>query len=163
MRLLVEGPTSARPSLLAFDLWEGRWRSVDLRSLAEAGCPTCRDGDFPWLDGRRGGRTTVLCGRDAVQIAPASAAADLAVIAARLRASGRVAVNEWLVRAEVEPGIAVSVFADGRVIVQGTRDESRARRPDRRDARPACEHHKADGGERRHACAVPHASPCRCV
>jgi hypothetical protein len=33
----------------------------------------------------------------------------------------------WMVRAEVEPGLTVSVFADGRAIVAGTREESRAR------------------------------------
>jgi molybdopterin/thiamine biosynthesis adenylyltransferase len=128
MKLLVEGTATARPVLLAFDLWEGRWRSVDLSQLAAAGCPTCRDGDSPWLEGRLGGRTTVLCGRDAVQVASSTAArADLASIADRLRPAGRVTVNEWLVRAEVEPGITLSIFADGRAIVQGTRDESRAR------------------------------------
>ena len=128
MKLLVEGTAAVRPALLAFDLWEGRWRSVDLSSLAAAGCPTCRDGDSPWLDGRLGGRATVLCGRDAVQVASATAArADLASIAERLRPAGRVTVNDWLVRAEVEPGITLSIFADGRGIVQGTRDESRAR------------------------------------
>jgi len=36
-------------------------------------------------------------------------------------------VNEWLLRAEVEPGIRLSVFADGRAIVDGTRDEARGR------------------------------------
>jgi adenylyltransferase/sulfurtransferase len=63
-----------------------------------------------------------------VQVASSTAArADLASIADRLRPAGRVTVNEWLVRAEVEPGITLSIFADGRAIVQGTRDESRAR------------------------------------
>lgn len=128
MKLLVEGPARVRSVLLAFDLWEGRWRSVDLSPLAAVGCPTCRAGDSPWIEGRLGGRATVLCGRDAVQVASATAArADLASIAERLRPAGRVTVNDWLVRAEVEPGIMLSIFADGRAIVQGTRDESRAR------------------------------------
>jgi len=38
-----------------------------------------------------------------------------------------VTKNKWLVRTEVEPGIVISVFADGRLIVTGTRDPSQAR------------------------------------
>jgi len=38
-----------------------------------------------------------------------------------------VTANPWLVRADLEGGIRLSVFADGRAIVFGTRDEVRAR------------------------------------
>jgi adenylyltransferase/sulfurtransferase len=114
--------------LLVCDLWEGVWRTVDLSSLAVDGCPTCRGGDFPWLEGRIGASATVLCGREAVQVAaPERHVVDLDGLAARLSAVGRVTANAWLVRADVEPGIQLSVFADGRAIVAGTREEARAR------------------------------------
>jgi adenylyltransferase/sulfurtransferase len=114
--------------LLACDLWEGVWRSIDLSSLAEQGCATCRAGDFPWLDGRMGTQAAAICGRDAVQVAAAvGVTIDLAALAARLGPFGAVTANPWLVRAEVEPGIQLSVFADGRAIVAGTREESKAR------------------------------------
>jgi len=128
IKLLVGATGPAGGRLLACDLWEGSWRSIDLAVLAREGCPTCQGGDFPWLDGRCGGRATVLCGRDAVQVAAAASGdVDLADLAARLRATVSVTHNPWLVRAEVEPGIQLSVFADGRAIVAGTREESRAR------------------------------------
>lgn len=128
IKLLVGAHAEVARRMLVCDLWENVWRSIDLTALAAAGCPTCRGGDFPWLDGRLGGRATVLCGRDAVQVAAASSSGvDLADLAARLRTTGSVAHNPWLVRAEVEPGIHLSVFADGRAIVAGTREESRAR------------------------------------
>jgi hypothetical protein len=38
-----------------------------------------------------------------------------------------VSANAWIVRSGVEPGIELAVFADGRAIVSGTRDEARAR------------------------------------
>jgi len=115
--------------LLVCDLWEGSWRSVDLSPLSARGCPTCRGGDFPWLEGRLGGPATALCGRDAVQVSPAAGATiDLAAVAGRLATIGRVTTsNAWIVRAEVEAGIELSVFADGRAIVTGTREEARAR------------------------------------
>ncbi len=52
---------------------------------------------------------------------------DLASLAERLRSVGPVTANPWLVRLDVEPGVQLSVFADGRVIVTGTRDEAKAR------------------------------------
>lgn len=126
MRLIVGGPVGDR--LLVCDLWTDTWRTVDLTVLAATGCPTCRGGDYPWLEGRVGGRAATLCGRDAVQVLPATrAAVDLEAIAGRLAAVGTVSVNAWIVRAEVEPGIQLSVFADGRAIVTGTRAEPHAR------------------------------------
>jgi adenylyltransferase/sulfurtransferase len=128
IKLLVGTAEPQGNRLLACDLWEGEWRSIDLGRLAEEGCPTCRGGDSPWLEGRLGGRATALCGRDAVQVMAATLGSiDLADLATRLRGVGPVTHNPWLVRAEVEPGIQLSVFADGRAIVAGTREEPRAR------------------------------------
>lgn len=128
IKLLVGAIDGIGNRLLACDLWEGAWRSIDLSALAEQGCPTCRSGDFPWLEGRMGAQASVICGRDAVQVAPsAGGTVDLVALAARLGLFGAVTVNPWLVRAEVEQGIQLSVFADGRAIVAGTREESKAR------------------------------------
>jgi len=113
--------------MLVCDLWENVWRTIDLSALAAAGCPTCRGGDFPWLEGRLGGRPTALCGREAVQVMPATPGVDLAALAARLPSVAKVIANQWIVRAQVEPGLELAVFADGRAIVSGTRDETRAR------------------------------------
>jgi len=114
--------------LLACDLWEGQWRSIDLSGLAAVGCPTCRGGDYPWLEGREGSRAAVLCGREAVQIAPRpGTVVDLDALATRMAAVGTVAANPWIVRFQTADGLEVSVFRDGRAIVSGTRDEARAR------------------------------------
>jgi adenylyltransferase/sulfurtransferase len=126
IRLVVGGSRSG-DRLLVCDLWEQSWRTVDLAPLAAAGCPTCRHGDYPWLEGRVGGRPAVLCGRDAVQVSAAAAGVDLAALAERLASVAPVTANPWIVRARVEPGIELAVFADGRAIVSGTREESRAR------------------------------------
>jgi molybdopterin-synthase adenylyltransferase len=118
----------AEGRLLVVDLWEGRWHSLDLSPLARRGCPTCRGGERPWLNGGETTAARPLCGRDAVQIAPRRPMqVDLEAVAAGLAAAAGVVVNPWMVRAEVEPGVTVSVFADGRAIVAGTREESRAR------------------------------------
>lgn len=124
---LVVGPHDTAGRMLVCDLWASAWRTVDLSPLAATGCPTCRSADFPWLDGRLGGRPTPLCGRDAVQVPAVVGSVDLAALAERLATVGAVVANRWIVRADVEDGIQLSVFADGRAIVSGTRDEARAR------------------------------------
>jgi adenylyltransferase/sulfurtransferase len=129
IKLLVGASDGTAGRMLAFDLWTGEWRVVDLAPLARVGCPTCREADYPWLDGRLGGSATPLCGRDAVQVmaATANGRVDLVALAEKLAAIAAVTANQWILRAEVEPGIRLSVFADGRAIVDGTRDESRGR------------------------------------
>jgi adenylyltransferase/sulfurtransferase len=64
----------------------------------------------------------VLCGRDSVQISgrPGSGL-DLNALAARLAAVGKVERNRFLVRVAVDR-YSLTVFADGRAIVAGTRD-----------------------------------------
>lgn len=127
IKLVVGAPEAASNRLLVCDLWSNVWRTVDLAPLVAAGCPTCRAADYPWLEGRLGGRPTPLCGRDAVQVPSAGGGVDLAAVAARLARVGTVVANRWIVRADVEEGIQLAVFADGRAIVTGTREEARAR------------------------------------
>jgi adenylyltransferase/sulfurtransferase len=62
-----------------------------------------------------------------VQVPSAGGGVDLAALAERLATVGAVVANRWIVRADVEAGIQLSVFADGRAIVSGTRDEAKAR------------------------------------
>ena len=127
IKLLVSTDQPPASQLLVFDLWEPTWRTIDLAPLAAVGCGSCRGNDRPWLASRQS-EATLLCGQDAVQFLPAATRpADLESLAARLGEAGPVTANRWLVRAEVEPGVTLSVFADGRLIVTGIRDATRAR------------------------------------
>ena len=127
IKLIVGERDHVGGRLLVCDLWEQAWRTVDLSPLAAEGCGTCRGGEHPWLEGRLGARSAPLCGREAVQVSAAGGPIDLAALAERLTGVGRVVATRWIVRADVEEGIQLSVFADGRAIVSGTREEARAR------------------------------------
>lgn len=111
-----------------WDLWDNRFRQIGLDQISlEQRCETCRGVSFPWLDGHRGSRSTVLCGRNAVQVsAPAGTRVQLDDLAQRLRGMGHVETNPFLLRFTL-PEYSFTLFADGRAIVHGTEDESIAR------------------------------------
>jgi adenylyltransferase/sulfurtransferase len=71
--------------------------------------------------------TTVLCGRNAVQVSPRrESRIDLGALAARLRAAGEVKANPYLVRLRAGE-YELTVFGDARAIVRGTDDAALAR------------------------------------
>jgi adenylyltransferase/sulfurtransferase len=113
------------PGLAAVDLWEGTFEVMDLRDR-EPWCPSCVEQRFDYASSTP--RTSsVLCGRDAVQLrGEAEAVVDLQTLAARLRPAGEVMSNDHLVRFRA-PDAELVVFADGRAIVKGVADVARAR------------------------------------
>ena len=127
LKVLSGNLQAVAPVLTVVDLWNGRLRQVDLSSLRDqVDCPTCKKSDFPWLDGKEGSRTAVLCGRNAVQLSHAGAAVDLGRLAQRLEGVGRVVCNTFLLRLHVD-SYEITVFPDGRAIVGGTDDIATAK------------------------------------
>lgn len=123
-------------TLLEFDLWTNVRRRIDLSSARREECVCCGLRRFEYLSGERGGGTASLCGQDAVQVTPDGEEArgiDLEVLAARLGAHGRFERTPFMVRGvlEGERGEAgpceLTVFADGRAVVRGTRKPEFAR------------------------------------
>jgi len=109
------------------DLWAGLFRSSALAEAKRPDCLTCGQRRFEFLE-RPSGRSVSLCGRNAVQVTPAVSptAFDLDGVAAKLRALGRVEQSPHLVRCELQ-GLQLTVFGDGRAIVQGTTSAEQAR------------------------------------
>jgi adenylyltransferase/sulfurtransferase len=130
IKILSGNRSAVNRGLMVIDLWENRFRQVGLSRLAEQGCATCRGGDFPWLAGRRGSQTAVLCGRNAVQLAaPAgetAGAVSLDALAQKLNGVGRLTRNPYLLRLAID-GYTITLFGDGRAIVAGTDDVAVAR------------------------------------
>lgn len=115
-------------ALTVVQMWDNTLRHVNLDSLAESGdCPTCNRQEFPWLDGQRGSHTAVLCGRNAVQLSfPDRESLSLEALEEKLAGVGEVSRNRFLLRLAVD-GYVLSVFPDGRAIIQGTEDIPEAR------------------------------------
>lgn len=114
--------------LLSVDLWDGRFQRLKVRGLRELGtCPCCVHGRYEHLDARHESQTTTLCGRDSVQISfPPGHALDFDGVAGRLAVLGPVQRNAFLLRCTID-GHPVTLFRDGRAIVEGTREPAAAR------------------------------------
>lgn len=120
--------------LSIIDVWTGQFRSVDVTTLRESSdCPACDRSERLWLHGGTQSSSTILCGRNAVQVTPATRL-DLSLIqlAERMSRSGAVTANAFLVRLTVsetpgEPSCELTVFPDGRAIIRGTEDPGIAR------------------------------------
>ncbi len=126
IKLLVETVEALHGSLMQIDVWQNDWRKIRLTEPA-ADCIACGRRKFEFLDAVRQEFSAVLCGRNAVQIAPQkNTAVDLASLEARLRMIGEAKRNEYLVRAKVD-GHEITVFRDARAIIHGTDDVSEAR------------------------------------
>ena len=115
--------------VLSLRAWDGAWRSRRLFESAapSALCPVCSEGRFPALEGEGASEVVKLCGRSAVQVAPAARERpDLEALERRLSRVGQVRRSEHLLSADVED-VSLTVFADGRCVVRGTGDPLRAR------------------------------------
>jgi adenylyltransferase/sulfurtransferase len=116
--------------LLIVDVWEATLRKMNVATLRErSDCPACVQGKRDWLSGVRGSQTTVLCGRNAVQVSPAARQSlVLSDLAARLRGSGDVSHNAFLLRLTLpREDCQLTIFPDGRAIIKGTDDATVAR------------------------------------
>jgi molybdopterin/thiamine biosynthesis adenylyltransferase len=110
--------------LVSFDVWSGKYHSVRVAKNPE--CRACAHHDFRYLDGQAQPHVT-MCGRDSVQIHERTRNLDLAAISLRLSAvAADVRHNDFLLRFRVAPH-EITVFADGRAIIKGTRDPAVAR------------------------------------
>ncbi len=126
LKLLVGNLDSLHASLMQFDVWANDRQRIKLGD-PNPDCKTCGLRIFEFLDSETPEFSAVLCGRDAVQIAPPRPTViDLLALAAKLTPLGEVKQNEYLVRFAADDH-EMTVFADGRAIVKGTDDISTAR------------------------------------
>jgi molybdopterin/thiamine biosynthesis adenylyltransferase len=124
LKFLTGQPSLMRRSLLSFDLWTSE-RSEISTTRPNPDCTVCGQRIFSHLAGE--GRPHItLCGRNSVQIHEHHRPVDFAAMRDRLAPHGQVRFNELLLRFERAPH-TLTLFADGRAIIQGTTDVTLAR------------------------------------
>jgi adenylyltransferase/sulfurtransferase len=128
MKLIVGETDKLHRSLIRIDVWDFQFNRMDLAGFVDRqNCPACGKGEFEFLRGAGRQVTTTLCGRNAVQIARSGPAKiDFAALAERLKPSGEVAFNDFLLRFRVDD-YDITVFRDARSIIRGTTDPAIAR------------------------------------
>ena len=126
LKILTDKREKLHRSLMQFDVWENDWRKIKL-GKPNPDCETCAKGNYEFLDAEAREFSAVLCGRNAVQIAPPKAVnLDLPKLAERLQSLADVKQNEYLARLTIDD-YELTIFRDGRAIVRGTDDISTAR------------------------------------
>ncbi|MBC8028485.1 MAG: ThiF family adenylyltransferase [Pyrinomonadaceae bacterium] len=126
LKLLTGHLDMLHSSLMQFDVWRNEWRKIN-PGPPSPDCTTCALGKFTTLEAAAADFAAVLCGRDAVQISPAqSTRVDFESLAERLRASGEVKFNDYLLRFRTGD-FELTVFQDARSIIRGTSEIKTAR------------------------------------
>jgi molybdopterin-synthase adenylyltransferase len=123
-KLLTGARDRLRRSLLSFDLWTNE-RSEVATAHPRPDCEVCQMRNFAHLRGE--GRPHItLCGRNSVQIHEHHRPVDFAEMETKLRPHGNVRSNNLLLRFERGDHV-ITLFADGRALIQGTTDITQAR------------------------------------
>lgn len=126
LKILTGNADRLHRSLIQIDVWQNDWRKIKL-TKPNADCECCAKRNFEFLDAAQSEFSAVLCGRNAVQIAPPKLTdLDLKALGARLKNVGAVKQNEYLLRLNLGE-YELTVFKDARAIVRGTDDIMTAR------------------------------------
>jgi molybdopterin/thiamine biosynthesis adenylyltransferase len=124
LKLLAGREQALHGRLISSDVWSGHFQSV--RVAQDPACRACVRRNFSYLQGQAQPHIT-LCGRDSVQIHERGRSLDLGALRVRLAATvSDVRHNEFLLCFRAEP-YQMTIFADGRAILKGTKDPAIAR------------------------------------
>jgi molybdopterin/thiamine biosynthesis adenylyltransferase len=124
LKLLAGCEPALNGRLISCDVWSGRFQSV--RVARNSHCLVCIKREFAHLEGHAQPHIT-MCGRDSVQIHESGRALDLGLLKSRLAPTvDDVRQNEFLLRFRIA-SYEMTVFADGRAILKGTKDPATAR------------------------------------
>ncbi|WP_416149368.1 ThiF family adenylyltransferase [Salipaludibacillus sp. HK11] len=126
MKLLTDNQDDIANELTTFDIWKNHHFSMKLGEANEQ-CPTCQLKEYPTLTESDQDQVTTLCGRDTVQIVN-NGTVDLEESEKKLRSLVKdLKRTPFLLRVYLHEGETMVLFPDGRTLIQGTEDISRAK------------------------------------
>ncbi|WP_338471089.1 thiazole biosynthesis adenylyltransferase ThiF [Niallia sp. XMNu-256] len=129
LKILVEDWEAVRTTFVSFDLWRNQYSSMKMTKAKDESCLSCgNERTYPFLDSDNLTKSTVLCGRDTVQVRPARPLEiSLEELANQLTSVGyEVKGNPYLISVETNQERIV-IFKDGRALVHGTKDLTAAK------------------------------------
>jgi molybdopterin/thiamine biosynthesis adenylyltransferase len=128
IKILTGNYASVNKSLLEIDVWETNFRQIDISELKDTNnCPTCKLHNYEFLKAEAGIMTTLLCGKNAIQVMSRNIGnIDLRHLEQRLGSIADVSCNDFMLKFKIKDH-AFTVFPDGRAIITGTADTSIAK------------------------------------
>lgn len=127
MKLLLGEVDRLRKGLFFIDVWDNDARALDMSAMNNSDCVCCKQGKYEFLDGAEFETAAKLCGSSSVQVSPSTPRKlNLNDLAKRLSEIGTAKANPHLLRFQTAEA-ALTIFADGRVLVHGCDDLERAR------------------------------------
>lgn len=127
LKLLTNQHHLLRRTLLSFDLWMSKHSEISTH-MPDPQCAVCHGYRFRYLEGTARPQIT-LCGRNSVQIHEHHRAVDLKQLQEQLAMHSDIEdlrINALLLRFRRGPH-RITVFTDGRALIQGTTDAATAR------------------------------------
>ena len=126
LKILAEDWDAVRTAFVSFDLWRNEYSCIKMSRAKYQGCLSCGENrTYPYLEAENMTKTTVLCGRDTVQIRPSvQGEISLKELAGQLSSLGyEVKGNPYLISVDLgDSGERMVIFKDGRALVHGTKD-----------------------------------------
>ena len=128
MKILTGHREAVLREMVSIDRWQGRFRSFHVPvQERQPDCPACGQGKFDFLNSGKKSRTVTLYGRESFQLSPTGETMiDLTDLRTRWSAIGTVTGSESLIHLQAGD-YRLTVFADGRAIVHGAKDEAQAK------------------------------------
>lgn len=121
---IMNGEDSSR-ELAFIDIWQGDIQRIKVKK--NPACVCCGKHNYEFLQAKKRKMAVSLCGRNAVQIVPATLmTGGIQQLQKKLTKLGNVSMVDGLLRFDAK-GVDMTVFPDGRVIVGGTTDLSKAK------------------------------------
>lgn len=128
LKILMGQHDRVMRSFLKFDLWEGSRVRVDLSDAKDQSCPCCAHREFRFLN-QEDEIAQAICGKNAIQVNPTTRnRIDLGQLTQSLNNHGEFERTAVLTRGVLRDSqIHLTVFYDGRAILDGLDDPSLAR------------------------------------
>jgi adenylyltransferase/sulfurtransferase len=131
LKFLTHQPEKMRRTLLSHDLWLNQHTEIAAAGAPRHDCTVCGQHIYRHLSGENRPQIT-LCGRNSVQIHEHNRPIDLNTMKIRLAPHGHVRSNNLLLRLELparngDAAHTITLFPDGRALIQGTTDIAVAR------------------------------------
>ncbi|MDQ0271800.1 thiazole biosynthesis adenylyltransferase ThiF [Cytobacillus purgationiresistens] len=129
LKILVEDWDAVRTTFTSFDLWRNQYTNIKITKAKDEGCLSCGEArTYPFLQNENLMKTTVLCGRDTVQVRPPTKQnLDLSHLSKQMQLLGYpMKGNPYLLSVDMESQRIV-IFNDGRALIHGTKDLAQAK------------------------------------